>query len=98
MTAPPRSRPDLGPSRHRGVAKSAFLLLAFSMAARAGDAPGRGALVLFDGKTLDGWMKVESFKAGEVRVGGGSILLETGGPMTAVVCTRKDLPVTDYEL
>lgn len=54
--------------------------------------------VLFDGKSLDGWKKVESYKTGGVKVEDGAIVLEAGGPMTAVVSTRTDLPTTDYEL
>jgi hypothetical protein len=55
-------------------------------------------LVLFDGKSLDGWKKVDSFKAGAVKVEDGSIVIEAGGPMSSVVSTRTDLPTTDYEL
>jgi hypothetical protein len=55
-------------------------------------------LVLFDGKSLDGWKKAETFKAGAVKVEDEAIVLEAGGPMTAVVCTKDDLPTTNYEL
>ena len=54
--------------------------------------------VLFDGKTLDGWKKTESYKAGEVKVEAGTILMEAGGPMSGITSTRTDLPTTDYEL
>jgi Domain of Unknown Function (DUF1080) len=54
-------------------------------------------LVLFDGKSLDGWKKVESFKCGDVKVEDGTIVIEAGGPMSGVVSTRTDLPTTDYE-
>jgi len=53
--------------------------------------------ILFDGRSMDGWKKVESFKAGGVKVEDGSLVIETGGPMTSVVSTRTDLPTTDYE-
>ena len=48
-----------------------------------GDSPRSVAikLVLFDGKSLDGWKKTESFKAGTVKVEDGAIILEVGGPM-----------------
>jgi hypothetical protein len=55
-------------------------------------------LSLFDGKTLDGWKRVETFKGGPVSVEGGTLVLGQGGPMTAVVCSRAGLPTLDYEL
>jgi Domain of Unknown Function (DUF1080) len=54
--------------------------------------------VLFDGKSLDGWKKTESFKAGDVKVEEGTILMEAGGPMSGVTSTRTDLPTSNYEL
>lgn len=74
---------------------SALILLAPGVG-RAEEPPGRVAL--FDGKSLDGWKKVDSYKAGEVKAEGGSLLMGQGGPMTAIVCTRPDLPKTNYEL
>ncbi len=71
--------------------------LAFGVSLGLADEPP-AKRVLFDGKTLDGWKKVESFKAGAVKVEDGAIVLEAGGPMSAVVSTRTDLPTTDYEL
>ncbi|WP_435007617.1 3-keto-disaccharide hydrolase [Tundrisphaera lichenicola] len=62
------------------------------------DDPPRGRVRLFDGKSLDGWKKVESYKAGEAKVEDGAIVLEKGGPMTAIASTRPDLPKTNYEL
>jgi hypothetical protein len=55
-------------------------------------------MVLFDGKTLEGWKKAETYKAGGVKVEDGAIVIEAGGPMTAITSTRTDLPTTDYEL
>ena len=55
-------------------------------------------LVLFDGKSLDGWKKTESYKAGDVKVEDGAIVIEAGGPMSGITYTRKDLPTADYEL
>jgi Domain of Unknown Function (DUF1080) len=63
---------------------------------RAEEPPAK--LVLFDGKSLEGWKKVESLKAGAVKVEDGAIVIEAGGPMTSVVSTRTDLPTNDYEL
>ncbi len=81
------------------VAGTALAVLA--MGAGAVDAPpvSKGTtLVLFDGKSLDGWKKTESYKAGAVKVEDGAIVLEIGGPMSGVTSTRTDLPRTDYEL
>ncbi len=64
----------------------------------AADDPTSKKITLIDGKTLDGWKQVQTYKAGTVKVADGSILLETGGPMTAIVSTRTDLPTTNYEL
>jgi hypothetical protein len=75
----------------------AFLALAFLvLPTRAEEPPAK--MVLFDGKTLDGWKKVESFKSGNVKVEDEAIVIEAGGPMSGVVSTRTDLPTTDYEL
>ncbi len=63
----------------------------------AADLPGK-PLVLFDGKTLDGWKKTDFFQAGEVKVEDGSIILTHGPKMSGITSTRKDLPKIDYEL
>ncbi len=55
-------------------------------------------LVLFDGKTLDGWKKTDFSGAAEVKVVDGAIVLKAGESMTGITSTRKDLPTTDYEL
>ncbi len=75
----------------------AFLALASGFSPVGAEEPP-AALALFDGKTLEGWKKVESYKAGGVKVEDGAIVIEAGGPMSAVVSTRTDLPTTDYEL
>jgi Domain of Unknown Function (DUF1080) len=75
----------------------AFVALAFGISFSIAEEPP-AKLVLFDGKSLEGWKKVESFKAGAVKVEDGAIVIETGGPTTSVVSTRTDLPTTDYEL
>jgi hypothetical protein len=65
--------------------------------------PLRGAappekLVLFDGKSLDGWKKTDFAHAGEVKVEEGAIVLGAGRSMTGITSTRQDLPKTNYEL
>lgn len=65
--------------------------------ARSGEQESE-TLTLFDGKTLDGWKRTDFYKAGEVTVENGAILLRDGGSMTGITSTRTDLPSTDYEL
>jgi hypothetical protein len=65
-------------------------------AATAADAPG--LLVLFDGKSLDGWAKTDFAHSGDVKVEDGAIVLATGRSMTGITTTRRDLPTTNYEL
>jgi len=55
-------------------------------------------LVLFDGKTLDGWEKTNFGGEGEVKVEDGTIIMEFGSSLTGITSTRKDLPTVDYEL
>ncbi len=58
---------------------------------------------LFDGKTLDGWRRVDKFPGayatpgGEVRVTDGQLRLEPGRGHTAVAWTRE-FPDSDYEI
>lgn len=84
------------------VAPAAVCLLMTAMAAgpAAGDPPPSrpGKLVLFDGKSLDGWKKTGFFHAGAVEVDDGRIVMKPGGPMTGITSTRQDLPRTNYEL
>jgi hypothetical protein len=56
------------------------------------------ALVLFDGKSLDGWKKTDFGNPGEVKVDGGAIVISAGRSMTGITTARKDLPKTNYEL
>jgi hypothetical protein len=101
------------PHRPPLIGPIALLLLVASdlptAGARADDPPGAGAgagagaapLVLFDGKTLDGWKPTDFYKPGEVGVKDGSIVLglsPASGGMTGITSTREDLPRTDYEL
>jgi len=57
-------------------------------------------IVLFDGKSLDGWKKTDFYGAKDVdvRVADGAIVLPVGNNMTGVTTTRTDLPKTNYEL
>jgi hypothetical protein len=55
-------------------------------------------MVLFDGKSLDGWSKTDFVHSGEVKAEDGAIIMYTGGSMTGITTTRKDLPTTNYEL
>ncbi len=55
-------------------------------------------LVLFDGKSLEGWKKTDFLNAGEVKVEEGSIMMATGRSMTGITTTRGDLPRSNYEL
>ena len=73
------------------------LALVLALAA-LGAVTADGPLVLFDGKTLDGWKKTEFSRAGAVSVADGAIVMEAGPAMTGVTSTRNDLPKTDYEL
>ncbi len=63
---------------------------------QAGGPPGK--MVLFDGKTLDGWKKTDFHDPGAVKVEDGRIILAAGGSMTGITTTRKDIPRTNYEL
>lgn len=63
---------------------------------RGGDKPA--PLVLFDGKSLDGWKRTDFSKPGDVRVEDGAIVLSKGRAMTGITTTRTDLPRQDYEL
>ena len=56
------------------------------------------SLVLFDGRSLDGWQPVAGARAGKVVVDGGMIALAAGEPMTGLACTRGELPKVNYIL
>jgi Domain of Unknown Function (DUF1080) len=55
-------------------------------------------LILFDGKSLEGWAKTKFYSGGDVKVEDGSIVLTQSPGMTGITTTRKDLPTTNYEL
>jgi hypothetical protein len=71
-------------------------LLSAPAGAGAADAPDR--IVLFDGKSLDGWKKTDFSHPGEVKIEDGALILGVGRMMTGVTTTRQDLPTTNYEL
>jgi len=85
--------PSACPQRRHALAVLAAFVLAASLGAARPD-----TLSLFDGKTLDGWKPADYAGAGELRVEDGTLVMPAGNPMTGVVCTREDLPLTDYEL
>jgi hypothetical protein len=56
------------------------------------------SVILFDGKSLDGWKKTDFVNSGEVKLEDGSIVMSAGREMTGITSTRKDLLKKDYEL
>ncbi len=62
------------------------------------ETPRTRTLVLFDGKSLDGWKKTDFSGAGAVQVEDGAIVMKSGNLMTGITSTRTDLPTTNYEL
>jgi hypothetical protein len=86
----------------RAVVALASLCVSATLAGAGSDdsKPSPGAsktLVLFDGKSLDGWKKTDFSHPGDVKVEDGTLVMATGRPMTGITCTRTDLPRTDYE-
>jgi hypothetical protein len=96
---PPRPAPPT--TRFSPIAAFALCALALGPPvanAEAGEDPPAGTLVLFDGKSLEGWKKVDFVGSAGVKVRDGTIVMEAGQSMTGITCTRKDLPTTNYEL
>jgi hypothetical protein len=75
-----------------------FGILGLSLIAAAARADEPAEMVLFDGKSLEGWVVTDFFGHGAVEVADGQIRLGQGDPMTGVTTTRTDLPTLDYEL
>jgi Domain of Unknown Function (DUF1080) len=103
LRSTPRFRPTtLAPTRRWAIALAAVCLLIPSLgsgqAAKDRPAGESKKLVLFDGKSLDGWKKADLPRSGEVKVENGQIIMKDGGSMTGVTTTRQDLPRVDYEL
>lgn len=93
---PPGSSPVLCRSHRETQSRTLTILLA-TVALIAADAPAK-PMVLFDGKTLEGWAPADFYKPGPLKVEDGAIVMTEGEPMTGVTSTRKDLPRVDYEL
>src|SRR5271166_2317163 len=91
-----------GSPRRTVVANSSLFLLVATVEVgpddKAPPASTSGAKVLFDGKSLEGWKKCDFYKAGEVKVEDGLIIMSKGVSMSGITSTRKDLPTTNYEL
>jgi hypothetical protein len=91
----------LGPSTLLAVMLGALLaMMGAGQAGKGQDQPARtpGTLVLFDGKTLEGWKPVDFAGAGTVKVEDGAIVMSAGRSMTGITSTHKDLPRANYEL
>lgn len=104
-----RSRFESKRARHTSILQAALALLGIALLAsgqglgqetrpKSSGGEGEGMLVLFDGKTLNGWKKTDFLNAGEVKVDQGTIVMGTGHSMTGITSTRTDLPKTNYEL
>jgi hypothetical protein len=71
---------------------------AVGQAAKDQPADSPKKLVLFDGKSLEGWKATDFARTGDVKVEDGAIVMHAGKSMTGITSTRKDLPKTNYEL
>ena len=102
MTTTYRDCPRLSPTRFAAVPRwaAAVAILGVLMVSLGADQPAAKPkkLVLFDGKTLDGWKKTDFTAGGDVKVEDGTIVLSIGSSMSGITSSRKDLPVTNYEL
>lgn len=107
MKAVLRSGPKFRPPRRSLVVQAAvalallFVCLSNLVGAQTQkDAPSAKpkSVILFDGKSLDGWKKTDFVHSGEVKVEDGSIVMSVGGEMTGITSARKDLLKLDYEL
>ena len=91
-----------GSLRRTVVAISSLFLLVATVEAgpddKAPPANTSGAIVLFDGKSLEDWKKCDFYKAGEVKVEDGLIIMSKSVSMSGITSTRQDLPTTNYEL
>jgi hypothetical protein len=85
--------------RQGAVTAAAVAILASIVGAgpAASDPPAK-PIVLFDGKSLDGWKRTDFFRAGAVKVVDGMIVMAPGQAMTGITTTRENLPTTNYEL
>jgi len=89
-----------GSLRRTVIAISSLFLLVATVEAgpddKAPPASTSGAKVLFDGKSLEDWKKCDFYKAGEVKVEDGQIIMSKGVSMSGITSTRQDLPMTNY--
>jgi len=88
------------PRLRRGVdlAMSLPIMMSLMGADQAGKVAPSAPIILFDGKTLDGWKRTEFFRGGAVQVSGGMIAMAPGRAMTGITTTRENLPKSNYEL
>src|SRR5947209_6762536 len=102
MTDARQPRPTSGATRSSSIMALALCAMALGplIVTASENQPGGkpGTVVLFDGKTLEGWKKVDFLGTGGVKVEDGTIVMEAGRSMTGITSTRKDLPTTNYEL
>jgi hypothetical protein len=89
----------------RLAAIAAAILMGLAATALRADGPddktqpkGAATMILFDGKSMEGWRKCDFHKAGEVKVEAGTIIMSKGLLMSGITSTRRDLPTTNYEL
>lgn len=78
-----------------------FAVLLAPAASARDDAPAANPIVLFDGKSLEGWQSTDFYKPGEVKVEDGQLILglsPASGGMTGITTTREDLPRTNFGL
>jgi hypothetical protein len=87
--------------RYVFAAIAALLLIApgSAPAEEGKDKSDEGTLVLFDGKSLDGWKSTNYGGEGEVEVKDGQLVLNMGEPLTGVTYQKGDkLPKDHYEI
>ncbi|MBN2524707.1 MAG: DUF1080 domain-containing protein [Bacteroidales bacterium] len=78
------------------MVKSLFLLI-FGLLLPLLYTSGQDTLLLFDGRSLDGWIKTDFDGKGRVSVKNGSIILKEGSDLTGINWTG-DYPVSNYEI
>ena len=96
-----RSGLRLGPARLsllRRCSLAVVGVLAIGLGAAPNEKDRPEKLVLFDGKSLDGWKKTDFAHPGEVKVEDGILVLSKGRAITGITSTRTDLPKTNFEL
>lgn len=75
----------------------ALLLSALTLVSFAADTPKE--FVLFDGKSLDDWQKVDTGGSGEISLQDDQMVIGTGESLSGVIYKKADkLPTTNYEI